>query len=100
MFEYDRIDISEDINTNKTGNSDKAIICNYCLLLRINFKFQSNVYDGWHKMTKRSKSFGDIAFVIVKRHDCRINFWFMSKSDDIDRMKNATLNEEGGQLWL
>ena len=49
-------------------------------------------------MTKRSKSFGDIAFVIVKRHDCRINFWFMSKSDDIDRMKNASLNEEGGQL--
>ena len=25
MLEYDRIDISEDINTNKTGNSDKAI---------------------------------------------------------------------------
>ena len=98
MLEYDRIDIPEDINTNKTGNSDEAIICHYCLLLRINFKFQSNVCDGCHKMTKRSMSFSDIAFVIVKRHDCRINFWFMYKSDNIDRMKNASLNEESGQL--
>ena len=43
-------------------------------------------------------SFGGIAFVIVKRHYCRINFWLMTKSEDIDRMKNATLYEKSEQL--
>ena len=98
MLEYDRIDISEDIDTNKTSDSDEPIICHYCLLLRINFKFQSNVCDGCHKMTKRFISFGGIAFVIMKKHDCRINFWFMTKSEDINRMKNASLNEKSEQL--
>ena len=42
-------------------------------------------------------SFGGIAFVIMKKHDCRINFWFMTKSEDIDRMKNASPNEKSEQ---
>ena len=54
MLEYYRIDIWEDIDTNKTSDLDEPIICHYCLLLRINFKFQSNVCDGCHRMTKDS----------------------------------------------
>ena len=32
--------------------------------------------------------FNDIAFVSVKSYDYRIHFWYMSKDDEINIMKN------------
>ena len=33
MFEHDRIDVSEGIDTNKTGNPRRCIICSYWLVI-------------------------------------------------------------------
>ena len=40
MLYHDRIDISERIDINKTNESFKCIICNYCYFLKVNFRFQ------------------------------------------------------------
>ena len=49
-------------------------------------------------MKKKSFSFNDSAFVIVKKHDYKIKFWFMTKNKAGDRLKNADLSEESGRL--
>ena len=42
---------------------------------------------------QKATSFNDIAIVSVKESDYRINFWYMSKDDAINIMKNFDLNE-------
>ena len=74
MLEYDRIHVSEGINTNKTGGSRERMICHYWYFLRINFRFQPKVYNGFHFMTQKSMSFTDVAIVNVRRNDYRIHF--------------------------
>ena len=39
-------------------------------------------------------SFNDTAIVMMKGYDHRINFWFMTKGESVDRMKNAGLGEQ------
>ena len=38
----------------------------------------------------------DVAIVSVKGSDYRIHFWYMSKDDAINIMKNYNLNEKSG----
>ena len=38
----------------------------------------------------------DVAIVSVKGSDYRIHFWYMSKDDAINIIKNSNLNEKSG----
>ena len=55
----------------------------------MNFKFQLQVYDGSQGMTQKSMILNDIATVTFGRNYYRIYFWFMTKSEAVDKMKNA-----------
>ena len=43
-------------------------------------------------------SFINVAIVSIKRSNYRIHFWYMSKDDAINIMKNSNLNEKRGLL--
>ena len=43
-------------------------------------------------------NFNDVAIVSVKGSDYRIHFWYMSKNNAINIMKNSNLNEKSGLL--
>ena len=43
MLYYDRIDVSEGIDSNKTSESKVSIICHYCYFLDKDSKFQPDV---------------------------------------------------------
>lgn len=43
MLYYDRIDVSQGVDDDKTNNSHKYIICNYYYFLSANFRFQPKV---------------------------------------------------------
>ena len=43
MLYFDRIDVSEGIDVNKTSASKKYNICRYWYFLNFSFKFQTNV---------------------------------------------------------
>ena len=43
-------------------------------------------------------NFNDVANVSVKESDYRTNFWYMSKNDATNIMKNSNLNEKSGSL--
>ena len=43
-------------------------------------------------------NFNDAAIVSIKGNDYRIHFWYMSKDDAINVMKNSNLNEKTGSL--
>ena len=54
MLYYDRIDVSEEIDVNKTSASKECDICHHSYFLNYNFKFQPNVCDRCHDLLMMS----------------------------------------------
>ena len=45
-------------------------------------------------------TFNDAVIVSAKGSDYRINFWYMSKDDAVNIMKNSDLDEKSGLLYF
>ena len=91
MLEYDRIDISEGIDINKSYNSKECSICHCWYFLDKNFSYQPYLCNGCHDSIQKAMNFNDVAIVSVKGNDYRIHFWYMSKNDAISIMHNSNL---------
>ena len=98
MLEYDRIDISEGIDVNKANASKEYDIFHYWYLKDISFKYEPYLFNGYHGLMQKAINFNDVAIVSIKESDYRIHFWYMSKNDAINIMKNSNLNEKSGLL--
>ena len=48
MFYYDRIDVCEGIDVNKTSTSKECSVCHYWYFLNYGFKFQPNICNRCH----------------------------------------------------
>ena len=89
MLEYDRIDISEGIDVNKTNASKECDICHYWYFKDIGFKYEPYLCNSFHELLQKAMSFNDVAIVYVKGSAYRIHFWYMSKDDAISIMINS-----------
>ena len=98
MLEYDRIDISEGIDINKTNASKECDICHYWYFLDKNFNYESYFCNGCHNLMQKAINFNDVAIVSIKGNDHRIHFWYMSKDDAISITNNSSLNEKTGSI--
>ena len=87
MLEYDRIDISEEIDINKTNASNECDICYYWYFVDKDFKYELYLCNGCHDLIQKPMNFNDVAIVSVKR------------SDAIDIMKSSNLNEKSRLLY-
>ena len=88
MLEYDRIDISEEIDINKTNASNECDICYYWYFLDKDFKYELYLCNGCHDLTQKPMNFNDVAIVSVKR------------SEAINIMKSSNLNEKSRLLYI
>ena len=98
MLEYDRIDISEGIDVNKTNASKECDICHYWYFKNIGFKHEPYLCNGCHDLMQKATSFNNVAIVYVKGNAYRIHFWYMSKDDAINVMNGSNLAAKGGAL--
>ena len=96
MLEYDRIDISEEIDINKTNASEECDICHYWYFLHKNFNCEPNLSNGCHVLMQKAMNFNDVFIVSIKGSDYKIHFWNMSKDDAISIMHNSTLHDKRG----
>ena len=98
MIEYDRIDLNEGIDINKTSSSRECCLCHFCYFLDKNFNYQKYYCDGCHDMSMKIVSIKNLAIVYSKGNAYRINFWYMSKIDAISIMNNSNLIDKKGVL--
>ena len=98
MLEYNRIDISEGIDVNKTNLSKECDICHYWYFKDIGFNDDSYLCNGCHNLMQKAMSFNNVAVVYVKGSAYRINFWYMSKNDAINIMNGSNLVDKRGVL--
>ena len=90
MLEYHRIDISEGVDNNKTNASKKCDICHYWYFLGKNFKNEPYLCNGCHDLIQKAMNFS-VAIVSINGSDYKIHFWYTSKNDPINIMKNLNL---------
>ena len=98
MLYYDRINISEGIDVNKTSASNECDICHYWYFLNFSFKFQSNVCNRCHDLLMMSINLSDIAILNIKDSDYRCSISSISKNEAINLMQNADLTEKNETL--
>ena len=98
MLEYDRIDISEGIDVNKTNLSKECDIWHYWYFKNIRFKYEPYLCNGCHDLMQKAMSFDNIAIVYFNGSACRIHFWYMSKNVAINIMNGSNLVDKRGVL--
>ena len=92
MLEYDRINISERIDVNKTSLSKECDICRYWYFVDIGFRYVPYLCNGCHDLVQKAMSFNNVTIVYVKGNACRIHCWYMSKYDAMNIMNTL--------IWL
>ena len=66
MLYFDRTDVSERIDVNKTSASKECDICHYWYFVNYSFKFQTNVCNRFHDLLMMSMNLGDIVILNIK----------------------------------
>ena len=74
MLEYVRIDISEEMDVNKTNVSKEFGICHYWYFKDIGFEYEPYLCNGCHDLMQKVMNFNDVVFFSIKRSDYRIHF--------------------------
>ena len=101
MLEYDRIDISEGIDVNKSNDKSKECdICHYWYFLDKNFSYQLYLCNGCHDLMQKAMSFNGVANVSIIGCDYRIHFWYMSKDDAISITHNSNLIDKKSHIVI
>ena len=88
MLYYDRIDISEGIDVNKTSASKECDACHYWYFLNFSFKFQPNVCNRCHDLLM-SVNLSNIAILNIKSSDYHCVISLISKNEAKNLMQNA-----------
>ena len=91
MIEYDRIDLDEGIDVNKTSNSRECGLCHSWYFFDQNFNYQKYYCNGCHDMSMKTVSIKNLAILYYKGNAYRIQFCYMSKDDAINIMHNSNL---------
>ena len=95
---YDRIDVSEGININKTSKSKVCDNCHYWYFLNKGFKFQSYVCNRCHESLMMSVQLSDIAILEIWNADYCCIISRISKSQALNLMQNIDFTEQSGTL--
>ena len=67
MLQYEKIDVSERIDVNKTSASKECELCHYWFFKDIGFKFEEHVCNKCHDLLTMAYSLKNITILIAKR---------------------------------
>ena len=95
MLEYERIDLSEEIDANKTNKPKEFDTSHSWYFLDKNFKYEPYLCNGCPNLMQKAMSFNDVAIVSIKESDYRIHFCYMSKDNAINLLNNSVLDNKG-----
>ena len=96
MLQYQKIDVSEEIDINKTSASKGCELCHYWFFKDIGLKFEVHVCNGCHDL-KIAYSLKNIAILSTKGTTFRCLLMFISKNEALKRLNNS-VTYDGGVL--
>ena len=98
MLYYDRIDVSEGTDVNKTSESKERNICHYWYFLHKGLKFQPNVCNACHDLVMMPMNLSDIAILNIKGSNYCCIISRIRKNETISLMQNTDLTDKSRTL--
>ena len=95
MLQYEKIDASEGIDTNKTNASKKCMLCHYWYFKDVEFKFERHVCNKCYDVLMTAYELKNIAILNVKGVDFRCILWGISRDEVVNRLNNSVLEDKG-----
>ena len=89
MLWYQKFDVSEGIDINKTNASKECKLCHYWFFKDIGFKFEEHVCNKCHDLLTIAYSLKDIAILNAKGATFRCILMGISKNEDLKRLNNS-----------
>ena len=98
MVYFDRIEVSEGIDVNKTSASKECDICHCWYFLNYSFKFQPSVCNRCHDLLMMSINLSDISILNIERSDYGCIMSLITKNEAINLMQNGDLTKKSRTL--
>ena len=95
MLKYEKIDVWEGIDVNKTSASKECDLCHYWFFKDVGFKFQEHVCNKCHDLLIIAYSLKDIAILNAKGNTYRCILMGISKNEGLKRLNNSVAYDKG-----
>ena len=95
MVQYEKSDVSEGIDVNKTSASKEYELCHYQFFKDIGFKFEEHVCNKCHDLLTIAYSLKDIAILNAKGATFRCILMGISKNEGLKRLNNSVTYDRG-----
>ena len=82
----------------KQVHEKNMILVNYWYFKDVGFTYETYICNGCDDLMQKAIKLWCWFFFPIKGSDYRTYFWYMSKDDAINIMKNSNLNEKSGLL--
>ena len=92
---YQKIDVSEGIDVNKTSASKECEHCHYWFFKDIVFKFEEHVCNKCHDLLTNAYSLKNIAILSAKGVTFRCTLMGISKNEGSKRLSNSVTYDRG-----
>ena len=94
-MQYQKIDVSEGIDVNKTSASEECELCHYWFFKIVGFKFEKHVCNGCHYLLTVAYSLKSIAILSAKGATFRCVSMGISKNEGLKRLNNSVRYDRG-----
>ena len=95
MLQYQKNDVSEGIDLNKTSASKECELCHYWFLKDIGFKFEEHVFNKCHDLLRMAYSLKNMAILSAKGVTFRCILMGISKNEGLKRLNNSVTYDRG-----
>ena len=95
MLQYEKIDVSEGIDVNKTSASKEYELCHYQFFKDIGFKFEEHVCNKCHDLLTMAYSLKNIAILSAKGATFRCLLMGISKNEVLKKLNNSVIYDRG-----
>ena len=89
MLQYEKIDVSEGIDVNKTVVSKECELCHYWFFKDVGFKFEEHVCNEYHNLLTMTYSLENKAILSAKGTTFRCLLMGISKTEALEKLNNS-----------
>ena len=95
MLQYEKIDVSEGIDTNKTSASKECMLCHYWYFKYVGFRLEPHVCNKCHDLLMTAYELKSIAILNVKGVYFRCILGAVSRYEAVNRLNNSVIEDKG-----
>ena len=95
MLQYQKPDVSEGIDVNKTSATKEYELCHYCIFKDVGFKFKGHVCNRCHDLSTMAYSLKNIAILSAKGATFRCLLIGINKNEALKKLNNSVRYDRG-----